>query len=92
MGAAVNASLPDSEAQALWDRVSDQSDLVNEIVSDIARQTVCGEPTRAELRQAGELLEQAAKILAATSRREGRLYTERARLLGDDSGPGAMRT
>jgi hypothetical protein len=89
MGAAVNAGLPDSEAQALWDQVADKSDLVGEMVSDIARQTVCGEQTRAELRQAGELLEQVGKILAVTSRREGRLHLERARLLGDDPDGGA---
>jgi hypothetical protein len=87
----MNAGLPDCEAQYLWDRVADTSDRVAHTVEEIARLTVCGEQTRAELRQAGNLLEQAEAILLRTSEREGPLFTERARLLGDDPDGGSRR-
>jgi hypothetical protein len=80
----MNAGLPDCEAQELWDRVADTSDRVANTVDEIARLTVCGEQTRAELGRAGDLLERAEAILLRTSNREGPLFMERSRLLGDD--------
>jgi hypothetical protein len=71
--------------------VADTADRIADTVDEIARLTVCGEQTRAELRQAGDLLEQTARILERTSEREGPLFTERARLLGDDPDGGSRR-
>jgi hypothetical protein len=87
MARTMNVGLPDCEAQSLWDRVADTADRIADTVDEIARLTVCGERTRAELGQAGDLLEQVEAILLRTSEREGLLFTERARLLGDDLDP-----
>ncbi|MGH3426800.1 MAG: hypothetical protein ACRDQZ_04425, partial [Mycobacteriales bacterium] len=78
--------------QGLWDRVSAESDAVASAISDIARLTVAGHETRTDLQRAGDLLEQASGILEQTAKREGYLYAERARLLGDDPGSVGHRT
>lgn len=65
---------PDRMAQKLWERVSAASQRVASLVDNIPWQTVSGERTRAELAQVGELLKEAASILARTCSREELRY------------------
>jgi hypothetical protein len=76
--------LPDREARTLWDRVAEAADRVPKIVDGIARLTVAGEQTHAELAQAADLLEQAEAILTRVAAREGPLFDERILAMGID--------
>lgn len=65
---------PDRAAQKLWERVSTASQRVASLVENIPWQTVSGERSRAELNEAGDLLKQAATLLARTAAREELRY------------------
>lgn len=65
---------PDRAAQKLWERVSIASQRVTSLLENIPWQTVSGERSRAELNEAGDLLKQAAALLARTAAREELRY------------------
>ena len=65
---------PDRAAQKLWERVSTASQRVAALMENIPWQTVGGERSRAELNEAGDLLKQAAALLARTAAREELRY------------------
>jgi len=65
---------PDRSAQKLWERVSTVSQRVAALLENIPWQTVSGERSRAELSEAGDLLKQAASLLARTAAREELRY------------------
>jgi hypothetical protein len=65
---------PDRPAQKLWERVSTASQRVASLLENIPWQTVSGERSRAELNEAGDLLKQAAALLARTAAREELRY------------------
>jgi hypothetical protein len=65
---------PDRAAQKLWERVSTVSQRVASLLENIPWQTVSGERSRAELSEAGDLLKQAASLLARTAAREELRY------------------
>jgi hypothetical protein len=65
---------PDRAAQKLWERVSMASQRVASLLENIPWQTVSGERSRAELNEAGDLLKQAAALLARTAAREELRY------------------
>jgi hypothetical protein len=65
---------PDRAAQKLWERVSTASQRVAALIENIPWQTVGGERSRAELNEAGDLLKQAASLLARTAAREELRY------------------
>ncbi len=69
-------SLPDREAQRLWQEVAWTSDEIADLVSEIPASSVAGENTRLELSGALGLLEQAKNLLELTKRREGPRYRE----------------
>lgn len=68
------STAPDRAAQRLWERVSEASQRVSATLDNIPWLTVRGDKTRAELTQAGDLLKQAASILARTAGREELRY------------------
>lgn len=65
---------PDRAAQKLWERVSTASQRVASLLENIPWQTVSGERSRAELNEVGDLLKQAASLLARTAAREELRY------------------
>jgi hypothetical protein len=77
-------NLPDREARVLWDRVDQAVNRLPAIVDGIARLTVAGEQTRAELTQAAVHLEQAETILKRVSASEYPLFDERIAAMGID--------
>jgi hypothetical protein len=81
------AGAPDRVAQKLWERVSAASQRVASLVDNIPWQTVSGERSRAELSEVGDLLKQAASILARTAAREELRYMRLERTARAASNP-----
>jgi hypothetical protein len=65
---------PDRAAQKLWERASTASQRIAALLENIPWQTVSGERSRTELNQAGDLLKEAAALLARTAAREELRY------------------
>lgn len=68
--------VPDPVAQGLWHRVVKAIDKANGTIDTIGWVTVSGEETRAQLREAADLIERAGAILERTSVREKPLSDE----------------
>src|ERR1700761_2113889 len=64
----------DKTAQAQYDRVANALGPLQDLLGGISYATVGGTQSRAELRQAADLLEQVSAILTKTSSREARWY------------------
>lgn len=68
--------IPDKVAQAAWDRVSDLLASAEETLYEIAWLTVGGEQSRADLTEAGELIEKVLLILQRVNEREAPYFHE----------------